>query len=120
MTVFEPVHADSALPAEVLFSGVALAFEAAPSYEAGSCVDTYCHGDSFIGGRPSGGNETQPSWALAREAPLGCQSCHGMPPPLPHPQGPEPCSDCHRNIDATQTFTASGTHVDGVVTFFLP
>lgn len=120
-SVFAAGHVDTLLPAEVRFSGVATAFEAVPSYASGTCSATYCHGDSFIGGRPSGGTDTQPTWVQSDSTPaLTCQSCHGMPPPAPHPQEPEPCSTCHRNIDATQSFTAADTHVDGTVTFFLP
>ena len=119
--VFAPGHLDSALPAEVSFAGVATAFEASPVFEAGSCAQTYCHGDQFIGGRPSGGVDTQPSWVTpSGVSALGCQSCHGLPPPPPHPAPADDCSSCHRNVDAGRVFIAPDTHVDGVVTFFLP
>jgi predicted CxxxxCH...CXXCH cytochrome family protein len=119
--VFSPGHVDTALPAEVAFSGVATAFEARPVFDAGSCVQTYCHGDQFIGGRPSGGVDTRPSWVLPGDvSALTCQSCHGLPPPAPHPQAADDCSSCHRNVDDNRLFIAAATHVDGVVTFFLP
>lgn len=118
--VFAPGHVDTPLPAEVRFSGVATAFEASPSFDAGTCADTFCHGGSFVGGRPSGGVETEPAWApRPGSTGLGCQSCHGMPPPAPHPEDAGSCSTCHRNIDDTELFTAPDTHVDGIVTFFL-
>jgi len=125
-------HIDSPLPAEVTFSGVAQAFGAEPSYSGGRCAQSYCHGDSFVGGRPSGGSETRPEWA-GNSPPLGCGSCHGLPPPPPHPQPGAPsadagpaatsvadCADCHRDIDSRLHFLRPELHVDGTVTFFLP
>lgn len=117
--VLAPGHVDTSAPAEVRFSGVATAFEARPLFDAGTCAQTYCHGDSFIGGRPSGGVDTQPSWSATSGA-LTCQSCHGLPPPPPHPTPADDCSGCHRNVDAARQFVARETHIDGVVTFFLP
>jgi predicted CxxxxCH...CXXCH cytochrome family protein len=119
--VFAAGHLDSPAPAEVRFAGVATAFEASPTFAAGRCAETYCHGDSFIGGRPSGGIDTRPSWeAPGTVSALTCQSCHATPPPAPHPQPAALCSDCHRNVDSAQQFIAPETHVDGIVTFSLP
>jgi len=119
--VFAPGHVDSALPAEVIFSGVAAAFEARPVFESGACAQTYCHGDQFIGGRPSGGVDTRPRWvAPGAVSALTCESCHGSPPAPPHPAPADDCSSCHRNVDADRAFIAAETHIDGVVTFFLP
>jgi predicted CxxxxCH...CXXCH cytochrome family protein len=113
-------HVDSVAPAEIVFSGVAVAFGAAPRYAAGSCAETFCHGDSFVGGRPSGGVQTRPDWSAGASAVASCRSCHGMPPPAPHPEDAAACGDCHRNVDAELEFSAPRTHIDGVVTFFLP
>lgn len=118
-TVLSPGHVDSDAPAEVLFSGVASAFEAAPSYGDATCRATFCHGDSFVGGRPSGGVDTVPVWvAPSGGSALSCQSCHGMPPPPPHPAD-EACASCHQNLDAEGTFLVPESHIDGSVTFFL-
>ena len=114
-------HIDDAVPdpAEVIFSGVATAFSAQPSYESGSCAQTFCHGDSFIAGG-SGGSDTIPVWNITDGSQVTCTSCHGMPPPAPHPQdGVSDCAQCHRNMGTDGTFTHPERHVDGIVTFYL-
>ncbi len=120
-SLYEPGHVDTPYPAEVTFSGPAKAFKAEPVYDAqsGSCQNTFCHGDSFVGFRPSGGTLTQPSWTALDGSAGQCDACHSLPPPLPHPNQSE-CSDCHKNIDTSLQFTRPELHVDGVVTFFLP
>ncbi len=115
----DPGHVDSALPAEVRLQGVAEAFEAEPRYEAGACAQTYCHGDSFIGGRPSGGRHTVPEWTVVDESQITCGSCHGMPPPAPHPEDAADCGQCHKNARGSTAFSHPELHVDGKVTFFL-
>lgn len=107
-------------PAEVIFGGdVATAFSAQPRYEAGSCAQTFCHGDSFIAGG-SGGSQTVPLWNVTDGSQVTCTSCHGMPPPTPHPQeGVSDCAQCHRNMDTDGSFTHPERHVDGIVTFYL-
>jgi predicted CxxxxCH...CXXCH cytochrome family protein len=96
------------------------AFAAEPRYEGGSCVNSYCHGDSFIGGRPSGGSLVQPLWTVVDGSQVSCGTCHGLPPPLPHPEDADICSDCHHNIDSDRNFALPLLHVDGIVTFFVP
>lgn len=105
-------------PAEVQFSGVATAFSAQPRYESGTCAQTFCHGDSFIAGG-SGGLNIIPVWNVTDGTQIECTSCHGMPPPAPHPQeNVADCGQCHRNM-LDGTFTHPERHVDGIVTFFL-
>lgn len=113
-------HLDSALPADLVFSGAAAAFGGAPSYQDGSCRETSCHGGVFPGGHRSGGSLTEPRWTDVGGAPAECGACHGLPPPAPHPYGNlnPTCSACHENIDSdNRTFTRPDLHVDGVVTF---
>ena len=59
-----------------------------------------------------------PSW-VEPEA-LGCSSCHGQPPPAPHPQITD-CSLCHGEIvaDDDETILEPLRHVDGNVDFEL-
>lgn len=119
--LYAPGHVDSPYPAELTFSGPATAFEAVPGYDAEtqSCANTFCHGGHFVGGRPSGGDLVQPVWTDTSGAPAECGSCHGLPPPSPHPPEAE-CSDCHKNISPEGDFTRPDLHVDGNVTFYLP
>jgi predicted CxxxxCH...CXXCH cytochrome family protein len=120
---FAPGHLDTAAPAEVLFSGAATAFGAAPSYIGGSCQSTSCHGAVFPDGHASGGTLTTPDWTTVNGTQAACGTCHGLPPPAPHPKGDlnPVCSACHANIAPDNaTFTHPELHVDGVVTFALP
>jgi predicted CxxxxCH...CXXCH cytochrome family protein len=112
-------HVDTGRPAEVTFTGIASAFEATPSYDAGTCANTYCHGGSFVGQRPSGGRDTTPVWTVVDGSQIQCGSCHGMPPPAPHPQDSTPCAECHHDMDASGEFVLPLQHVDGIVTFFV-
>jgi predicted CxxxxCH...CXXCH cytochrome family protein len=118
--IFDPGHFDTARPAELAFSGVALANGASPTYENGTCGSTSCHGAVFSDGNPSGGSNTTPTWTHVDGTEAACGSCHGLPPPPPHP-GPYPCDNCHGDIAHDGiTFTHPELHVDGVVTFDVP
>jgi predicted CxxxxCH...CXXCH cytochrome family protein len=113
-------HVDSARPAELSFSGVALAQGAAPAYSGGTCQSTSCHGAVFPNGDPSGGSNTEPTWTRVDGTEAACGSCHAVPPPPPHPFDTYPCSHCHGDIaDDGVTFTHPELHVDGNVTFQL-
>jgi predicted CxxxxCH...CXXCH cytochrome family protein len=116
-------HLDSALPAEVVFSGVALAYGASPSYSKGSCQNSSCHGAVFPNGNASGGKHTVPVWTQVDGTEASCGTCHGLPPPAPHPYlSLNPiCSACHEDIAPdNQTFVRPELHVDGIVTFSVP
>ncbi len=116
-----PGHMDSSYPAEVVFRGPARAFRAEPVFvaETGRCEATFCHGGSFVGGRPSGGTHAEPTWTAEDPAVSACTGCHGMPPPEPHPAETQ-CFQCHENIEPDHSFSQPELHVDGVVTFYLP
>jgi len=115
-------HVDTASSAEVSFSGAAVAFGAAPTYARGSCENTSCHGGVFPEGHRSGGTNTSPVWTRVNDTEAACGTCHGLPPPAPHPRGDlnPTCSACHENIEPDNvTFRQPELHVDGVVTFLL-
>lgn len=114
---FAPGHLDPG-PAEVAFSGVAVRGPS-PAWDrtTGTCSNVYCHGSSL-----SGGTRTAPRWT-GGAAEAACGTCHGAPPPAPHPAaaGLASCAACH-----PQTMTAAGAlippaqggkHLDGVLQF---
>lgn len=105
-------HIDEA-PAEVVFSGKATANDAKPTYEAGTCSNTYCHAD-----RP-GGALTAPSWTDESGAPSACGSCHGNPMPPTHPQVAE-CVFCHAEVVSADGIIAPDLHVNGEIELEVP
>jgi predicted CxxxxCH...CXXCH cytochrome family protein len=113
-------HLDTPAPAEVVFSGASRAFEATPSYAQGKCSNTACHGARLTRGHESGGSLTAPSWTIVDGSQAACGTCHGLPPPRPHPYHADDCGRCHENMspDGT-TFLRPDLHVDGLVTFQL-
>lgn len=116
-TWISPGHVDDTTPAEVVFSGIAVLWNAQPAYTNGRCADTYCHGASFVSGNASGGSLTEPSWTTVDGSQSACGTCHALPPPAPHPDNADDCSACHQNVDASRNFTRPDLHVDGDVTF---
>ena len=106
--VDDPGHLDSNDGAELVFSGVAATSGAEGEYDAaaGTCSGTWCHGPTDPAGSVS------PEWTTA--GPLDCSSCHGFPPPAPHPAATD-CWQCHDGVDSELTFTDPSLHVDGNV-----
>ncbi len=76
-----------------------------------SCT-TYCHGVSL----EAGGSITTPVWTKADGTQAACGTCHGNPPPAPHPAW-EGCSDCHPTTVAPDgsVDVVHGFHVNGTV-----
>ena len=122
-TVLAAGHLDSARPAEVLFSGVAVATGATATYSNGTCKNTACHGALWTSGNASGGSNISPIWTRVDGTQATCGSCHGLPPPPPHPYGAlnPVCSACHEDIAPdNRTFVRPDLHADGTVTFTVP
>jgi predicted CxxxxCH...CXXCH cytochrome family protein len=119
--VLDPGHLDSSLPAEVVFSGVALTFGAEPSYDDGSCSNTYCHGAVFPDGDDSGGLFTEPARTRVDGSQTACGGCHALPPlERPHPNIAA-CSNCHKTMNSdNMSFRRPDLHVDGKVDFAVP
>lgn len=101
-----PGHLDQAT-ATVTFGGLATQDGATPTWSraALTCAGAYCHGATL-----SGGGQTTPLWTLADGTQRACGSCHGSPPPAPHPANAS-CDRCHPGYTAASVTQA--THVDG-------
>jgi predicted CxxxxCH...CXXCH cytochrome family protein len=100
----------------VTLRGLAASRGATPSFGAGSCTATYCHGN-FTGGNGS----ASLSWT---GAPLsGCTACHALPPANSAHTGlspsdfPTACVSCHGGtLDGTGAIKiAGGLHINGQV-----
>ena len=90
---YQKGHLDAADErATVTFSGLALANNAtASAYDpkANTC-SVYCHGNTL----KSPGKDSKPLWTKVDGSQRGCDSCHGAPPPAPHPKDNN-CKGCH-------------------------
>ena len=111
--VLDPGHLDSG-PAELSWGALAVSAGATPTWDrdAATCAGSYCHGATL-----SGGVHTNPAWTVVDGSETGCDTCHGAPPPAPHPQR-DACHDCHPDTmdgDTQQIDIAGGRHVNGVV-----
>lgn len=109
-------HIDSALPAEVVFSGLAQAGGDLPvwSREQASCSGTYCHG------------QATPVWTRFDLGEAACGTCHDLPPQdNNHTESMPPfsCATCHpQTVDAFGNIRITGGpgaessfHINGVV-----
>lgn len=104
-SVNEPGHADTARPAEVHFGSFSRREDASPHYDAATrrCSDSYCHG------------AYKPVWTHPKSSNAACGTCHGLPPPPPHPAA-EQCSVCHGQVvDSAGQIIAPEMHVDGTL-----
>jgi predicted CxxxxCH...CXXCH cytochrome family protein len=102
--VDDPGHIDSDWPAEVSWAGGEIAGEGAAPFDAdGLTCTVYCHGATL-----SGGTLTAPVWTEPGQA--ACGTCHGDPPPPPHPAQTD-CQSCHPGGGPG----SPDAHVDGVL-----
>ena len=94
-------------PAELTFGGIG----AGTSWDGTSCSNSYCHGASLA----AGGTNQAPVWTTVNGSQAACGTCHGAPPPAPHPAFND-CGLCHPNVQqGTLTFSDPTTHIDGNV-----
>ena len=104
-------HLDPGGIAEVAFGSLANgAGVVTPAWDRNAtkaCSNVYCHGATL-----SGGTETSPAWTVVDGSQVQCGTCHGNPPPAPHP-ATSPCSACHPTMNADGTFKDKSKHVDG-------
>lgn len=113
-SLFSTGHIDTPLPAEVIFApgsraglnGIVPSWGVADA----TCI-AYCH--SPTSAAPS------PAWDDPAVV-IGCSSCHGAPPPSPHPQvlGVENCLLCHGDVtDEEGNILRPDKHMDGNVNY---
>lgn len=103
--VNEGTHLDGTT--DVVLGGIAGNGGVVPSWDSGALTCTaYCHGASL-----GGGDVAAPVWNVVDGSQATCSSCHGEPPPPPHPGNPS-CGGCHPNGGP-----GSGAHIDGNVDF---
>lgn len=103
-------HYDSARPAELTFGVLARTGGLNPTKNGSTCSNTYCHGETLLGG-----NATSPSWTDGAQA---CSACHGMPPPdSNHGNGTATdCESCHPDTAGpNQTIVDASKHVNGAI-----
>jgi predicted CxxxxCH...CXXCH cytochrome family protein len=103
-------HIDTPWPAELTWGTIANADTANSTWNGDTC-DTYCHGETLLGGA-----HTLPVWTKVGENEAVCGNCHGLPPQGAHPQLAD-CHQCHAEVVAADnaTFAAPGKHIDGIV-----
>ena len=115
-SVDDPGHADSPLPAEVTFGGLAVGATPKPSWTSSTqtCANVYCHG-------LDGAGDPQPVWSSA--SPRVCGSCHGLPPQKGR-RGAHPaaaladCRNCHPAVvNAAGEIISRTRHLNGSVDF---
>jgi len=109
----DPGHMDAS-PAELAFGGVSIEHAATPAFDraTGACTGTYCHGAAF----ESNGTLTEPVWTVLDGTQDACGTCHGLPPPLPHPEN-DVCVTCHFNVYDGEAFVNPERHINGMVNF---
>jgi predicted CxxxxCH...CXXCH cytochrome family protein len=93
--------------ATVTFGPLAVTGVSAPRWDGATCSGVYCHGATL-----GGGTLTAPTWTRVDGTQAACGTCHGNPPPAPHPQSLD-CGGCHAGYTATSVNL--GSHLDGVV-----
>jgi len=104
--VSSPGHIDGDNKAEVMFGAVA----GANATWTGTTCTAGCHGSAAFGG-----TSPTPIWTQVDGTQGTCGSCHGAPPPAPHPADTN-CASCHPTMEeGSLTFRDPASHINGVV-----
>ncbi len=128
---YDPGHIDSQLPAEVIFSNIAVlnnGVNASYDYSTGTCSNTYCHGNwEFL--KDSSGNQFAYTDSSMRGNNVSvvfnqvdgtqaqCGSCHNLAPDG-HIANPN-CSNCHTSVvDPNGNIIDQTKHVNGMKNVF--
>ena len=113
--MLDPTHLDGTV--HVIFSGLALARGAQPSWDGTSCVAVACHGANLAD------PPATPAWQDTSGAQAVCGACHGIPPAQHTPSTSCDRATCHGSEvveDATgRPLITQGPsralHVNGVI-----
>jgi predicted CxxxxCH...CXXCH cytochrome family protein len=104
--VDSPGHLDGDEKAEVTFSMIA---GPGAAWNGTTCT-TKCHGSAARGAA-----QPAPMWTLVDGSQSTCGSCHGAPPPPPHPIDTR-CARCHPTMEeGGTTFRDPESHINGTV-----
>jgi len=104
--VDSPGHMDGDNQAELTFSSLA---GPTAAWNGTTCT-AQCHGSSVLGG-----TSPTPTWTLVDGSQATCGSCHGTPPPAPHPADSN-CASCHPTMEeGSLTFRDPASHINGIV-----
>ncbi|MGE0395164.1 MAG: CxxxxCH/CxxCH domain-containing protein [Kofleriaceae bacterium] len=104
-TSSSPGHIDGDNKAEVVFSA-----RAGTASWSGETCTTGCHGNAVWGAA-----KPTPTWTLVDGSQSQCGSCHGAPPPPPHPTETN-CASCHPTMEESSlVFRDPESHIDGKI-----
>jgi len=103
--VGSPGHIDGDGKAEVKFAMIA---GTGATWNGTTCT-TACHGSAAFGGA-----QPTPTWTRVDGTQATCGSCHGRPPPAPHPTDTN-CASCHPMMEVDGTFRDPASHINGTV-----
>jgi predicted CxxxxCH...CXXCH cytochrome family protein len=115
VTVSDPGHIGTALPAEVIFGAAARNGGANPAWNGATCTNVYCHGAVLDGGA---GSNVAPAWTTVNGTQDACGTCHGVPPGGVQHQGAtlSTCTLCHGSVIAADgSWVNPALHIDGLV-----
>jgi predicted CxxxxCH...CXXCH cytochrome family protein len=106
-------HVDGGAPS-VRFGALATTGSASWDPATATCSSVYCHGGTLN----AAGSLTAPRWTKVDGTQAACGTCHGVPPPAPHPSAAlGECGACHPEVsaDANGNLLLGSTHIDGQV-----
>ncbi len=112
-TVSDHGHIDDVdFHATVQFTGLALANGATATYDGKNLTcAVYCHGSTL----KAPGTHSKPVWNQVDGQQRACNSCHGAPPPAPHPTTTD-CVGCHAaTAGPGLSILHPDKHIDGKV-----
>ena len=122
----DPGHRDDTRPADLLFTGLALADGANPDYLADNgCGNVYCHGSTLR----AGGSRQIPVWTVGGGVFDACGSCHDIGINPREMSGKHDshilqhgirCDECHPPQNPDGSFADPALHIDGLLQFVNP